>query len=125
MMLGMIFQITDDLLDYFIEAKMTGKNIGDDFAEGKVTLPIIFLARKLPIEEKEKLVKLIAVQERTIKDFEWVNNLLSQFNIKSEIINYLQEFRISANKFLEEINIENESKENLRLLVEFAVDRSY
>jgi len=53
MKLGEIFQITDDLLDYFIQGEVRGKNIGDDFVEGKVTLPLIFLTRKLP-EEKKK-----------------------------------------------------------------------
>ena len=37
----MAFQVVDDLLDYKGEAKATGKNIGDDFRERKLTLPVI------------------------------------------------------------------------------------
>lgn len=40
--LGMAFQITDDLLDYTADAAITGKNLGDDLAEGKMTLPLIY-----------------------------------------------------------------------------------
>ena len=40
--LGFAFQIVDDLLDYTGDADVIGKNIGDDLAEGKSTLPIIF-----------------------------------------------------------------------------------
>ena len=44
MQLGYAFQIADDLLDYLSDADTLGKNIGDDLAEGKPTLPLIFAA---------------------------------------------------------------------------------
>jgi len=40
--LGMAFQIADDVLDYQGDIEVTGKNIGSDLAEGKMTLPLIF-----------------------------------------------------------------------------------
>ena len=40
--LGMTFQLIDDVLDYEGDAKKMGKNVGDDLAEGKVTLPLIY-----------------------------------------------------------------------------------
>ena len=125
MKLGEIFQITDDLLDYFTQGEARGKNIGDDFAEGKVTLPLIFLARRLPEDKKGKLLRLITAQERTSEDFHWVIDLLTRFDIKNQILEYLEDFKISADKLLDEINIRNESKEYLKSLVNFAVDRSY
>ncbi|NBU52981.1 MAG: polyprenyl synthetase family protein [Alphaproteobacteria bacterium] len=125
MKLGEIFQITDDLLDYFTQGEVRGKNIGDDFAEGKVTLPLIFLARKLPKNKKERLIELITAHERTSKDFHWVTDLLISFDIKNEILEYLEGFKISAYKCLEEINIQNETRGYLKSLVNFAVERSY
>ena len=43
--LGIAFQLMDDNLDYFGHSDALGKNVGDDFAEGKVTLPIIAAIR--------------------------------------------------------------------------------
>ncbi|WP_153912749.1 octaprenyl diphosphate synthase [Shewanella sp. TC10] len=40
--LGTAFQLTDDLLDYTADSEELGKNIGDDLAEGKPTLPLIY-----------------------------------------------------------------------------------
>ncbi len=45
MHLGTAFQLIDDVLDYSAEASETGKNIGDDLAEGKPTLPLIYAMR--------------------------------------------------------------------------------
>lgn len=44
--LGMAFQLTDDLLDYGGQSAALGKNVGDDFREGKVTLPVILAYRR-------------------------------------------------------------------------------
>ena len=44
--LGTAFQLIDDVLDYSGEAGVIGKNIGDDLAEGKPTLPLIYAMRK-------------------------------------------------------------------------------
>ena len=49
--LGFAFQIADDLLDYTGDADVIGKNIGDDLAEGKSTLPIIFAAARADAED--------------------------------------------------------------------------
>jgi octaprenyl-diphosphate synthase len=50
--LGLAFQLVDDALDYGGSAKDLGKNIGDDFREGKVTLPVILSYRRGTAEER-------------------------------------------------------------------------
>jgi octaprenyl-diphosphate synthase len=45
--LGTAFQVADDVLDYTADAGTLGKNIGDDLAEGKPTLPLILARRQL------------------------------------------------------------------------------
>ncbi len=54
--LGIVFQIIDDILDYKAQEKDLGKDIGNDFFEGKVTLPIIFAYKKADDSDK-KLIK--------------------------------------------------------------------
>ncbi|MDB2415525.1 polyprenyl synthetase family protein [Rickettsiales bacterium] len=51
--LGIAFQIVDDALDYSAKQEKLGKNIGDDFREGKVTLPVIFAYRNGTDIQKE------------------------------------------------------------------------
>ena len=51
--LGMAFQLVDDLLDYEGDAETMGKNLGDDLAEGKPTLPLIFTMAEGKPEDKQ------------------------------------------------------------------------
>jgi octaprenyl-diphosphate synthase len=44
--LGIAFQLTDDVLDYAADSKTMGKDAGDDFREGKVTLPVVLAYRR-------------------------------------------------------------------------------
>jgi octaprenyl-diphosphate synthase len=55
MQLGYAFQIADDLLDYVSDADTLGKNIGDDLAEGKPTLPLIYALESADDEQKRSL----------------------------------------------------------------------
>ena len=49
--LGLAFQLVDDALDYGGQSEVLGKNAGDDFREGKVTLPLLLAAARTPGEE--------------------------------------------------------------------------
>lgn len=55
MQLGYAFQIADDLLDYVSDTDTLGKNVGDDLAEGKPTLPIIYALEKATPEQAKSL----------------------------------------------------------------------
>jgi octaprenyl-diphosphate synthase len=55
MELGYAFQIADDLLDYVSDSATLGKNIGDDLAEGKPTLPLIYALEKAGDAERKSL----------------------------------------------------------------------
>lgn len=56
MHIGNAFQLVDDALDYSADAEQIGKNIGDDLAEGKPTLPLI-LAMQLGTESQKQMIK--------------------------------------------------------------------
>ncbi|HEX4479333.1 MAG TPA: polyprenyl synthetase family protein [Rudaea sp.] len=59
MNLGFAFQIADDVLDYVSDAGTLGKNIGDDLAEGKATLPLIYAIERAPAAQAASLKRAI------------------------------------------------------------------
>jgi octaprenyl-diphosphate synthase len=61
--LGLAFQLVDDALDYSGEPSMLGKSVGDDFREGKITLPVVLCYRRGNAIER-------AFWQRTLQDGE-------------------------------------------------------
>lgn len=57
--LGLAFQLVDDALDYEGDAEALGKNVGDDLAEGKPTLPLIFAMREGDEQQRTIIEKAI------------------------------------------------------------------
>ena len=64
--LGLTFQIADDTLDYNSNLKVFGKNIGNDFYEGKITLPIIMLYQKAIDKEIKEIKEMFQKKNRIL-----------------------------------------------------------
>lgn len=79
--LGLAFQIFDDILDYSSTQQELGKEIGVDFNEGKVTLPIIFLLQSATNEEKENITNIFQSQQSHTNELIFILNLLKKYNI--------------------------------------------
>jgi octaprenyl-diphosphate synthase len=74
--LGIAFQIVDDLLDYQGDTAATGKNIGDDFRERKLTLPVIKAVAVADAEERAFWVRTIEKGKQAEGDLEHALSLL-------------------------------------------------
>src|SRR5690606_30309722 len=59
MALGYAFQMADDVLDYTSDAATLGKNLGDDLAEGKATLPLIHAMQHAPEATRARLRQIV------------------------------------------------------------------
>jgi len=65
MNLGMAFQIADDVLDYTADADALGKNLGDDLAEGKATLPLIHAMAHAEPAARARLAQIVSDSDAT------------------------------------------------------------
>ncbi len=72
--LGCAFQIVDDVLDYQADSQTLGKNLGDDLAEGKMTLPLIYALKHASPPQSEKIRQTIITGNLT--DFDEVKELI-------------------------------------------------
>ncbi len=121
---GNIFQIIDDFFDYLGDVKHIGKNNGDDFFEGKVTLPLIMLYERLDSKSRKEIDLIIQSDNRTTEQFEYVKNLLVEHNIQDELFSYLYKIKIDATSCLSQIKIENLYKNHLLSILDFTINRS-
>ena len=122
--LGLTFQIADDTLDYNSELKFFGKKIGNDFYEGKITLPIILLYQKISIDEKKEIKKIFEKKNRNEDDLNKVLKLIKKFNIISECYKKAEYFiNLSSNS----LSIFKNSKEKsiLQNLTTFSLERTF
>ena len=122
--LGLTFQIADDTLDYNSDSKLFGKNIGNDFFEGKVTLPIILLFQKINASEKQLLKNLFLKSERTNDDLKKVLELIYNQNIINECYKKAEHYINLASNSLN-IFQNSDEKNILKSLTTFSLERSF
>jgi octaprenyl-diphosphate synthase len=74
--LGAAFQVADDVLDYTADAETLGKNVGDDLAEGKPTLPLILTRKYLGEEQRAHVDAIIREggRERIGQILQWIHD---------------------------------------------------
>ena len=122
--LGLTFQIADDALDYNSEIKLFGKEIGNDFYEGKITLPIILLYQKANQDEKKDLKKFFEKKDRSENEFNQVLILIKKYDIINECHRKAEHFINLASNSLS-IFEETKEKEILKNLTSFSLERSF
>lgn len=96
--LGFLFQLVDDVLDYSGTGSALGKNVGDDFNEGKMTLPVILAVARATGEERAFWEKTIGRGNVQAGDFEQARLLLQHHNALEAT---LQQARFYGNKACE------------------------
>jgi octaprenyl-diphosphate synthase len=122
MYLGTAFQLIDDALDYSSSAEELGKNIGDDLAEGKPTLPLLYTMHS-GNEAQRALIR--SVIEEGGKDR--INEVIAAIESTGAIAYTSRSAQIEADKAIAQLaNIpDSPYKEALVALARFAVSRSH
>tara|TARA_B100001996_G_scaffold332025_1_gene280946 strand:- start:35 stop:1048 length:1014 start_codon:yes stop_codon:yes gene_type:complete len=121
--LGLTFQIADDTLDYNSETKLFGKKIGNDFFEGKVTLPIILLYQKISPEIKENVKTIFKKSHRDESELKYILDLIKKHNIIKECYKKADYFINLASNSLS-IFEESLEKNILKDITSFSIKRS-
>ena len=122
--LGLAFQIADDALDFYAKEKLFGKEIGKDFFEGKVTLPMIIIFQKGNEEEKTLLNEIMKKEKRSEKDFNYTLSLINKYKAVEATFKKAEYF---VNVSYDSLAIfpDNEDKKILQNLTSFSLNRSF
>ncbi len=122
--LGLAFQIADDALDYYAKEKLFGKEIGKDFFEGKVTLPLITIFQKGNDEEKSFLNEIMKKEKRTEEDFSETLALIYKYKAVEATFKKAEYF---VNVSYDSLGIfpDNQEKRILQNLTSFSLNRSF
>lgn len=117
---GLIFQIKDDILDYF-GSERTGKLIGKDIIEGNVTLPLIYAMQEIDSISSDRIKEIWYSKNRTEKYTEIIN-LVKKSNSLKRCKDKMYELRTAAIKSIDDIH-ENEVKRSFIYLIDYIIDR--
>ena len=122
--LGLAFQIADDALDYYAKEKIFGKEVGKDFFEGKVTLPLITIFQKGNKEEKNFLNEIMKKNNRTEEDFSETLALIYKYKAVEATFKKAEYF---VNVSFDSLAIfpDTEDKRVLQNLTSFSLNRSF
>jgi octaprenyl-diphosphate synthase len=120
--IGYAFQIIDDTIDFDHNSEATGKDIGNDFKDGKITLPFIYILNNGSAEEKSDLKDFISDPEGT--DFNKVRDMIHSSGAFSYSKKVAYEFSDRAKKQLEYFP-KSVNREIIEDIINFIVERNY
>ncbi len=101
MCLGVAFQIVDDVLDYRSNAEVLGKQAGDDFKEGKMTLPVLLAMTE---ETKDFWVRVMVDKEQKQDDFDAALKIMTDADVFDRCMNIAYDYAGRAKKSLGKIS---------------------
>lgn len=122
--LGIAFQLVDDALDYGGRAAALGKNTGDDFREGKITLPVVLAFRRGTAEERRFWERTLQQGDRQEGDLERAVELMHRHSALEDTILRARHYGAMAIDALA-IFPESRYRDALTAVVEFCINRNH
>lgn len=121
--LGMAFQVADDLLDYDGSEELTGKPVGHDLRERKVTLPLVHALRQVTEGERSRVREFFTRVEPTDEEIGEIVQIVRGTGgldyARSEARRYADE----AREALEEVGATGTAMDSLHAAIEYAIER--
>lgn len=124
MNLGIAFQLIDDVLDYSADQRALGKTVGDDFRDGKVTLPVILSYRRGGEEERRFWHRTIEEQDQKDGDLETAMEFMMRHCALEDTVDRARHYCSIARDALGLFQ-EGEVRTALSDVVDFVIDRAH
>lgn len=122
--LGVAFQLVDDALDYSGKQSLLGKSVGDDFREGKITLPVVLAYRRGDPDERAFWIRSLEKGEQTDDDLAHAISLLESHHALTDTIERAHHYGAIARDALA-IFPDSDHKAALMEAVEFCITREH
>lgn len=122
--LGLAFQIIDDLLDYIACEKTLGKTLGDDFRQGKITLPSIIAFENASLEEKKFWDRTLMKKNQLPGDFEKAILIIKRHGAERKTLDLAKYYVDNAKKSLDIIP-PSKFKNCLNNIASYCINRSF
>jgi len=124
MNLGIAFQLVDDVLDYSAKQAKLGKTVGDDFREGKITLPIVLAFRRGNDEERTFWRRTMEELDQQDGDLERAQQLMARHNALKDTVERARHYGAIARDALG-LFPDSAVKRALLDVIDFVIDRDY
>ncbi|MBL4801895.1 MAG: polyprenyl synthetase family protein [Emcibacter sp.] len=122
--LGIVFQLIDDVLDFSAEQEKLGKSVGDDFREGKVTLPIVLAYRRGDEEERTFWRRTIEELDQKEGDLKQALDLMNKHDALHDTVKRAHHYGAMAKDALA-IFPDDDYRKALINVVDFCTNRAY
>jgi octaprenyl-diphosphate synthase len=122
--LGVAFQIIDDVLDYSAKQADLGKTVGDDFREGKITLPVILAFRRGTPEERDFWRRTLEDLDQKEGDLAHAMELMTKHGSLVDTVQRARHYGAIARDALG-IFPESPEKQALSGIIDFCIERAY
>ena len=122
--LGIAFQLIDDVLDYSAKQALLGKEVGDDFRDGKITLPVILAFRRGDADERAFWKRTLEDQEQTPDDLDHAITILERHGSLADTIARARHYGGVARDALG-IFPDTPLKQAMVDAIEFSIDRAF
>jgi octaprenyl-diphosphate synthase len=122
--LGVAFQLVDDVLDYSSREATLGKTVGDDYREGKITLPVILAFRRGTDDDRSFWRRTLERGDQVDTDLDQAINLMTEYNALRDTVARARHYGARARDALG-IFPDSPEKRVLLDLVEFCIQRSH
>ena len=124
MNLGIAFQLVDDALDYSAAQATLGKSIGDDFREGKITLPVVLAFRRGNEEDRAFWRRTVEELDQNDSDLDHAIALMEKHQALTDTVARARHYGAIARDALG-IFSDSEEKQALLDVIDFSIDRAF